>query len=557
MEMKGEKMKRKRLHGGRLLVLLLTMILLPWQAQAFQFDVGNTDLSIRFDNTFKYSAAYRLKEQSDTLLEDVNYDDGDRNFDKGLVSNRIDWLGELEANLPLGGIRVSGAGWYDLIYNESNDNDSPFTSNSTSVAHDEFTEDTRDLHGRDVELLDAFAYLNLDPGPTYITLRAGRHSLVYGETFFFGSNGIAEAQGPSDLIKALTVPSSQFKELLRPVEQVSGSIQLTPTLTVGGYYQFKWHESRTPAAGSYLSSIDFSGEGAETLIGAFGPMERIDDLEPDDQGQGGVQLRYTLDSVGIDLGLYAAIYHAKTPSGVYVDPFPAIPPFPGIPPGTLSYRWVYAQDIETYGVSATGSWGQLNWATELAYRRNAPLNSDPQVDVGMTGGNEEDDRLYAVGETAHVNLSGIYELQANPLCDGGRVIAELAYNSQLEVTENEDAVAKNTTKEAYAFRMFVEPTYFQVLAGLDLSVPMSVGYNFKGRSSAIAFFNGGSSNAGDLSVGLGFTYRSVWKAGLSYVKYFGDEGTFTVPANSATPHLSFDQSLADRDFISFYISRAF
>jgi hypothetical protein len=41
------------------------------------------------------------------------------------------------------------------------------------------------------------------------------------------------------------------------------------------------------------------------------------------------------------------------------------------------------------------------------------------------------------------------------------------------------------------------------------------------------------------------------------VKYFGDEGTFTVPANSATPNLSFDQSLADRDFISFYISRAF
>ncbi len=549
-------MKRIRMPST-MLVLMLAVALLPWQAQAFQFDTGNSNLRLRWDNTLKYSAAYRLNDQSDKLLEDVNYDDGDRNFDKGLVSNRIDWLSELEASLPFGGIRVSGAGWYDQIYNESNDNDSPFTNNSTSVDNDEFTDETQELHGKSVELLDAFAYGNIDLADVGLTLRAGRFTQVYGETLFFGSNGIGEAQGPIDIYRLIQVPGTQFKEVLRPVEQVSLDVQLTSNLSFGGYYQFKWHESRIPAAGSYLSNAEIIGEGSETWITGFGPMTHEDDLEPDDQGQGGVRLRYTLDSVGIDLGLYAAIYHAKTPSGAYIDPFPPIPPFPGLPPGTQSYRWVYAQDIETYGVSATGSLGQLNWATELSYRRNVPLNSDPQVDVGLTGGNQEDDRLYAVGETAHVNLSGIYVLQANPLCDGGAIVAELAYNSRLDITDNEEALAQNTTKEAYAFRMVVEPTYFQVLTGLDLSIPMGVGYNFKGRSSAIGNFNGGSSNAGDLSVGLGLTYRSVWKAGLSYVKYFGDEGTFTVPANSATPHLSFDQSLADRDFISFYISRAF
>jgi hypothetical protein len=540
-------MKRIRMPRGALLLGLLTLALLPWQAQAFQFYAGDTDLSIRWDNTFKYSAAYRLKDQSDTLIADANYDDGDRNFDKGLVSNRFDWLSELEASLPFGGIRVSGATWYDFVYNSSNDNDSPLTNNSTSVDHDEFTDDTRDLHGRDVELLDAFAYGNLDLGNVGLTLRGGRFTQVYGETLFFGSNGIGDAQGPIDIFRLIQVPGTQFKEVLRPVEQISCDAQLTSNLSFGAYYQFKWHESRIPAAGSYLSNAEIIGEGTESwILGPGVAMTHRDDLEADDDGQGGVRLRYTLDSLGIDLGLYAARYHAKTPSGAYIDPVV-----------TMNYRWVYAKDIDTYGVSATGSLGQLNWATELSYRHNAPLNSDPQVDVGLTGGNDEDNRLYAVGDTGHVNLSGIYVLQAAPLWDGGAVVAELAYNNRLKITDNESALAQNTTRDAWAMRMIFEPTYFQVLTGLDLSVPIGFGWNFAGRSSAIGNFNGGSSEAGDMSLGLKFVYRTVWNAGLSYVKYFGSADTFTVPHNSPGPHLSFQQSLEDRDFISFYISRAF
>ena len=173
------------------------------------------------------------------------------------------------------------------------------------------------------------------------------------------------------------------------------------------------------------------------------------------------------------------------------------------------------------------------------------------------GGNEDDNRLYAVGDTGHANLSGIYVLQASPLWDGGAIVAELAYNTRLKITDNESALAQNTTRDAWALRMIFEPTYFQVLTGLDLSVPMGIGWNFAGRSSAIANFNGGSSAAGDLSIGLKGVYHTVWNAGLNYVRYFGAKETFTVPHNDPAPHLSFDQSLGDRDFISFYISRAF
>ncbi|MBN2791428.1 MAG: DUF1302 domain-containing protein [Desulfuromonadales bacterium] len=521
------------------------MLLPTPPASAFQFDTGNPDIGIRWDNTLKYSTAYRLKNQSDTLVADANYDDGDRNFDKGLVSNRVDWLSELEANFTYGGIRLSGAAWYDDVYNRSNDNDSPFTNNSTSVSNDKFTDDTRELHGRNAELLDAFVYGRFDMGEVGTTLRAGRHTLIYGETLFFGANGIADAQGPVDLVKLLTVPSSQFKEVLRPVEQVSASFQLTPNLSMGAYYQLCWHESKLPGAGSYLSNADIIGEGSESwILGPGVAMSHRSDMEPGDSGQGGLQLRYNLDSLGIDLGLYAARYHAKTPSGAYIDPV------------NLRYRWVYAEDIDTVGASATGSIGQLNLATELSYRHNAPLNSDPQVSIGLTGDNDKN-ILYAVGNTFHANLSGIYVMPPTAMWDGASFLFELAYNRTLSVSENKSAVAQNTTRDAWASRMIFEPTYFQVLSGLDLSIPMGLGYNFDGRSSAVANFNGGSSKAGDLSIGINAVYQTVWKAGLSYIKYFGGSETFTVPHNSPTPHLSFNQTLADRDFIAFNISRAF
>ena len=105
--------------------------------------------------------------------------------------------------------------------------------------------------------------------------------------------------------------------------------------------------------------------------------------------------------------------------------------------------------------------------------------------------------------------------------------------------------------------MIFTPAYFQVLPGLDLEVPIGLGYNFDGRSGAVANFNGGSSHGGDFSIGVNGTYQNVWKFGVSYLRFLGDEFSFVTPQNSATPMLSFKQTLKDRDFISFNIHRTF
>jgi hypothetical protein len=99
-----------------------------------------------------------------------------------------------------------------------------------------------------------------------------------------------------------------------------------------------------------------------------------------------------------------------------------------------------------------------------------------------------------------------------------------------------------------------------VLPGLDLSIPVGVGYNFGGRSSAIANFAGGASSAGDYSIGVKGTYQNDWKLALTYTDYFGTAKTFTetlVPGSGSPRQLTFGQSLKDRAYVAFNVARTF
>ena len=81
-----------------------------------------------WDNTVKYSAAWRVRDVDSNVADNsigpqANTNDGDLNFDKGLISNRLDLLSEFDLRYKRNyGLRLSGAAWYDDVYNKSNDN---------------------------------------------------------------------------------------------------------------------------------------------------------------------------------------------------------------------------------------------------------------------------------------------------------------------------------------------------------------------------------------------------------------------------------------------------
>lgn len=525
------------------------------EARAIEIEVGNPDVALRWDNTVKYSAAARLKSANPVLLSNPNNDDGDRNFGKGLISSRLDWLTEADLTWrkQFGG-RISAAAWYDTVYLRANDNPG-FAGgafpNQSSVPANEYTRATRDVHGRDAELLDAFVFGRFELGEMNASVRAGRHSLLWGESLFFGSNAIAGGQMPVDAVKLVSVPGTQFKEAIRPVGMLSAQLQVNSSVSVGGYVQTQWQSNRTAAVGSYFSNTDPAIDGGENLLlGAGLSAPRLPDQKARSGGQGGLQLRVRGEST--DYGVYLIRFHNKTPQLVPVLAMltpPAVPEPTAVPSG---YRLAYHEGITALGASASRTFGDFNVAIEASVRHSQDLASSAGADVSafapVPSADNRNNPAYAVGRTAHVNLSTLASLPATPLWREASLLAEIAWNRVLKVTKNAAAVDPNATRDGVALRFMLEPTYRSVVPGVDLSVPIGVGWAPRG-SRPLAMTNPNmwvADGGGDVSVGLNGSFRDVWRFSFALTHYFGRAAAFNDAANA----YSWQQSLRDRDFVA-------
>ncbi|HEU4844579.1 MAG TPA: DUF1302 family protein, partial [Burkholderiaceae bacterium] len=375
-------------------------------------------------------------------------------------------------------------------------------------------------------------------------------------TLFLGANGVAYAQGPVDLIKLFSQPGVQFKEIALPVGQVSGNLQINSDLSVGAYYQYQWRPLRLPAAGSYFSPADFVGDGADLLLTPVGgAASRAPDLKGRDAGQFGARIKFKVPGSDVEYGVYAAKYDDKAP----------IPVLTVTEPGAYqggSYRLMYAQNVKVYGASFSTLVGETNVAGEMSTRRDTPLaplgdlviNFDPTAD---NKGNSP----YAVGNSLHANLSAITVLPASALWDAGSFVGELAFNRLLSVTHNPvnpmfaNGVLNTThTRDAWAMRMVFQPEYFQVVSGLDLQVPLGIGYGIAGRS---AVFQVAPEHGGDLSVGINLDYKKTWRAGLQYTHYIGAAGAAPSLNAATNTQASYQQYYKDRDFVTLSVQRTF
>jgi len=529
-------------------------------AQAMEFDTGSPDYKLHWDNTVKYSAARRMKNASPALANtafgptgisgpnNLNQDDGDNNFNKGLVSSRLDLFSELDLTGPNFGGRVSAAAWYDSVYNRNTDN-AGVSSNHTPYS--QFSDDTRQTMGRKAELLDAFVFGKFDVAGKPASVRLGRHTLLWGESLFFGSNGIAGGQAPLDLVKLLSVPNAQFKEIARPTGKLSGQVQLTDAVSFGAYVGYEWEKTRMTPVGAYLSTSDSLGDGAERInAGSSGVFIAKPDIEPRHSGQGGLQLRVRADAIDTDFGFYAIRYHATTPSNIYTT-------LTGFPPAlsASSYQWAYHEGIRAFGASFAKTVNEWSLAGEASVRHNAPLASSgqsvlPAIGVGVNYDNNANPG-YAVGETAHAQFSWLASLGPNFLARETSFLGEIAWNTRTKVTQNAAMLNPNADHSATALRMVFSPSYRQALPGLDLTPSVGLGYGW-GRSSAVG--PGFAVNhGGDVNLGVSGVYLGTWTVALNYVHFLGTAGSTLDNASNA----QFKQALKDRDFVSLSIRTTF
>jgi hypothetical protein len=132
-------------------------------------------------------------------------------------------------------------------------------------------------------------------------------------------------------------------------------------------------------------------------------------------------------------------------------------------------------------------------------------------------------------------------------------IGEVAWNRRTSITKNPAALDPNANRSAWSLRTIYEPSYRQAYPGVDISVPIGLGYTPNGKSSVVGAF--GTPHGGDLNLGVNATYLDAWRISLSYTHYFGREDNFLTPIS--LHNQTFGQSLKDRDYVSLSVRRTF
>ena len=572
---------RKRCFG---LALLLSSTVCAGSyniAGAFDIPTGSEDVKFQWDNTLRYTYAHRTSGQNPTLIGNANTDDGDRNFNVGTVSNRLDVLSETDLVYKKDyGVRFSGALWYDQRYRSALDNTSPGTSNH-------FTNGTqtpgmsnyadRYFSGPSGELLDAFAFGKFTIGDIPVNVRVGRHTVFWGESMLSngGVHGISYAQSPIDIPKALAQPSLELKELFRPRNQVSAQIQPTSELSIAAQYYLQWEPNRWPEPGTYLGFFDAMGNGSESLI--TGPTSSIangGDINPRQAGDWGLSARWSPELLdGGTVGLYYRRF--SDTSGQLNMRMGAVQFGPGnfavIP---NQYRWSYASGIDLYGISFSKQVAGISVGSELSYRQNMPLWSKTNVVVASVptpGGIVPTGATYpnsgdtggARGDTWHAVLNLLKIFGSTPLYDTATGLAEFSWNRIDHVTShpelfnwgnNDISAVDRATKDYVGGQINFEPTWYQVLAGVDLSMPLS---GFMGLVGNSAVANGGTKNSGTYSGGFTADIYKKYKANISYIGFFGPMGPTDPQSGQLLNGNSPYTSLKDRNMVTVTLKTTF
>ena len=542
--------------GGALLALIGAT-----SAHAIEIDTGNTDLSVRWDNTVRFNHAQRVNGIDSKIGNSAVSDEGTYSFGKNdSVADRFDLLSELDVVYQKRhGLRLSAAGWYDAAYGgQSQTNPNAPLRNIPSYVNRDYSDYVKRYYrGPSGEMLDAFVFTGGDIGDVPVNVKLGRHTIYWGESLLLGGNlnSIAYAQNPLDLQKGFATPGVEAKELFRPLGQISGQAQLTDDFSLAAQYMFEWDSFRYPEGGTYLGPVDFAFNGPDRqfLSGALGFAQRGDPAEPKQHGEWGLAGRWSPSWLDGTMGVYYRNFADKLPQALITQ----------VGPNRSRYNLVYADDISLFGVSLAKNIAGISVGAELSYRHNTPLVS--QV-LGIAPGlPEQGETKGPRGDTFHGLANAVGVIPKTPLFDTASWLAEVSWAHWSKVRSGgnlfmaEGFAACNgkdkwdgcATRNYAGLGLGFTPTWFQVLPGVDLSAPVTYAIGLYGNAPTIF---GGNQGNGNYSLGLGADVQQKYRFDLKYIDYVGhykDNGTAVTSQNG------FTTLLKDRGFVSLTFKTTF
>lgn len=314
--------------------MALSAACLPmYNAGAMDFRTGPVDGL--FDLTLSYGLLYRTESRDEDFIAianggnapTANLDDGNLNYDTGIVSNMVASTAELEMNWENVGFFTRAVAFYDYEQEEGN------------RPHREFDGKTLDAIGSDAEFRDYFVSTQFSWGGLPIQFRIGDQVINWGETNFI-RDGV-DTINPFDLVAAFQ-PARDARDTRTPQGMAWAVANVTETFAVEAYYQYDWEGLRLPAVGSFLSTSDLFGEGSLNFAtvgrGQFSDLgtdldayydlpegtlgfdenyfkypERFREY-PEDSGQYGIALQaITRGRNAFKIGLHFIKYHSRLP----------------------------------------------------------------------------------------------------------------------------------------------------------------------------------------------------------------------------------------------------
>lgn len=423
---------RLLLQGRRVALVVLALgLTLVYATPGHAVDLSSGDFTLNLDTTISWGARYRVSDPDLALIGlpsggtaySVNGDDGNLNFDTGLVSNTLKATVDLDFAYKNFGVFVRGSGFYDF---ELEDGDRARTP---------ISEEGLDWAGSRAELLDAFAWVKFRVGNGGGQIRAGSQVLNWGESTFI-QGGLSSINTID--VAAIRVPGAELREAFRPNGMVWGSVDLSSAVSFEAFYQYEWNNTVIDPPGTYFSTNDFAGLGGTHVFLAFASFaddgippawadQNIDhpfmgvghgvNQEADDGGQYGGALRWFADGLGgTEFGFYYVNYHSRLPTinaltgtvegaqaaqAAGANAAMMVYYLAGYPPGlspeldaaaaqaaqaagtdayasTASYFLDYAEDITMYGFSWNAQLGTsgIAFQGELSYQQDKPFQVD-------------------------------------------------------------------------------------------------------------------------------------------------------------------------------------
>ena len=235
--------------------------LLPALCHAVDFRAGSVEGL--FDLTAAYGVGVRVEDVNEELVavanggkrDSANNDDGDLNYDRGIISNALRLNADLTLVWKQFGAYVRGFALYDYENQDVERERTPLSN------------DARDILGKDAGLLEHYVFMSLTPGGMPVIFRLGDQVLNWGESKFV-RDGV-DIINPLDFA-TLGQPVTPARDLFIPLGMLWGAVNITEHVSVEGFYQYEWKPVGVPPVGSYFSSNDlFGADGVNfAMLGA-------------------------------------------------------------------------------------------------------------------------------------------------------------------------------------------------------------------------------------------------------------------------------------------------